>query len=158
MEVVYEEMSKLHHTVSPILAIHSNTKKKSSMLKQVIITLNNIHEWKNKYLVAPKVLPKKDYITTQNDKICIKVQSGHKIDRDVDRVLASYTHLLSGLESVIEVHRVPFIGESREVRKQEEILQEVQEFFDPFRQASNTGDLQVTKENITQYVVEPVRM
>jgi len=64
MVVVYEEMSKLHHTMAPILAIHANMKEKSSMLKEVVIALDNIHEWKNKYLEASEVLPKKDWINT----------------------------------------------------------------------------------------------
>lgn len=64
MSMVYEEMSKLHHTVAPILAIQTNTKERYAMLKEVITTLDNIHEWTTKYPEALRVLLKKDWITT----------------------------------------------------------------------------------------------
>lgn len=65
---------------------------------------------------------------------------------------------MSGLESVIENDRVPSFGAVEPVRKQEGISQEVQAFVDNYRQATDSDDLQVTKENITRYAVEPVRM
>ncbi len=36
MAMVYEVMSKLHHTVGPILAIQANTMKMCAMLKEVV--------------------------------------------------------------------------------------------------------------------------
>lgn len=130
------------------------------MLKQVTMTINNIHKWTNKYLGAPTILPTKCWITDQNDKvhIHIKFQSWDKLARDVDMVLASYRRLLSGLEYVIEVHRVPSIVAIREMRRQEEVLHDIQEFCNPFRQHSTTDNLQVMKETITQYVAEPMRI
>jgi len=55
----------------------------------------------------------------------IKVQSKDKLAKDVERVLASYKHLFSSLESIIQLHGMPAIGKVRQVRKQEEITSEV---------------------------------
>jgi len=97
MEMVYEEMSKLHHTVAPIMAIQAHTKERVAMLKEAMIALDKIHEWSVKYLGAPMVVPKKDWITMQNTKVQlhIKIQYKDKLTKDVDMVLASYRHLFS---------------------------------------------------------------
>ena len=76
----------------------------------------------------------------------------------MERVLASYKHLFSVLELVIQLHGVPVIGEIGLVRKQEEITSEVQAFIETFKEVAHTKDMSVTKENITGYVVEPVRI
>lgn len=51
-------------------------------------------------------------------------QLGDKLARDVDKVLAFYKHLLSGLDLAI--------GAVREVRKPKEIIWEVQAFINTF--------------------------
>jgi len=73
-------------------------------------------------------------------------------------VLASYRHLFCGLESIIEIHGVLSIGEIWQVRKQEDISQEVQAFVNTYRQVAHLDDLLITKDNITLYMVEPVRL
>lgn len=115
MVVIYEEMLMLHHTIYYFLTIQTDPKEKTTMLKQVIRVINNIHEWNKKYIGALETIPTKYWITAQNDKADIKVniQSWDKLRRDVDRSLASYKHLLSVLEYVIEVHRVPPSGKSK---------------------------------------------
>ena len=102
--MVYEYMMKLHNIVAPILAIQNAIKWKSHVLKEVSKTLDNIHKWTNRYLEEPET-PNKYWITTQNDKVqfCIRIQSRDELAKDVDRVLASYNHIISGLESVVEV-------------------------------------------------------
>jgi len=119
MDMVYEDISKLHHTVAPILTIQTHTKERVAMLKEVITTPNSIHVQSIKYLGAPVVVLKKDWITMQNSKVqlCIKIHSKEKLAKYVDRALGSYKHLFNGLESMIEVHGVPSIGEVRHVRK-----------------------------------------
>ena len=128
MEMVDEEMSKLHHTVAPIPVIQDRTKERVAMLKEVVITIENMHEWSIKYPRAPTVFPKKDWITTQNAKVqlCVKIQSKQKLGNDVDRVLASYKHMFNGLESTIQIHGVPSIREVGQENKQEDISNEVQ--------------------------------
>jgi len=119
MAVVYKEMSKLHDTVAPFMAIQSHTKERVAMLKEAMNALDRIHEWSFKYPGAPMVVPKNDWITMKNTKVQlhIKVQSKDKLTKDVERVHASYRHLFSSLESTIQRHGVPLIGEVRQVRK-----------------------------------------
>jgi len=83
------------------------------MLREVITSLDNIHERSTKYPGALVVFPKKDWITMQNAKVelCIKIQSKYKLAKEVEKVLASYRHLFSGLESMIENHGFPSIRE-----------------------------------------------
>jgi len=57
--MVDEEMSRLHHTISPILVIRAHTKERVAMLKEVVIALENMYEWSIKYTEAPTVFPKK---------------------------------------------------------------------------------------------------
>lgn len=119
--VVYEEMCKLHDKIAPIVAIKGHTKERIAMLKEVMTALVRIHEWFIKYPGALEVVPKKDWITMKNIKVqlCIKVQSKYKPTKDVQRLLASYKHLFSSLELVIQLHGVPPIGEFGQVKKQE---------------------------------------
>lgn len=69
MEIIYKEMSKLHHTVAPILEIQAHIKERTAMLKEVVIALDNMHEWSIKYSGALVVVPNKDWITMQNSKV-----------------------------------------------------------------------------------------
>lgn len=50
------------------------------------------------------------------------------------------------------------IGEVGQVRKHEEITSEVHALIKTFKEATHTKDMPVTKENITRYVVEPMRI
>lgn len=107
MAVVYEVMEKLHHTIAPIVAIQTHTKERVSMFKEAMTALDRIHEWCEKYLEAPAVVPRKYWIAMQNTrvKIRIKVQSKDKLDKYVERVMASYRQLFSSLESMIQLDR-----------------------------------------------------
>lgn len=57
--MVYEERSKLHHAVAPILAIQTNTKGKFVMLKKFTKALNSMHWWSTKYLVVSVLILEK---------------------------------------------------------------------------------------------------
>lgn len=59
MAMVYKEMSKLHYTLAPILAIQAHTKERDAMLKEAVIALDRIHERSIKYLRAPMVSPRR---------------------------------------------------------------------------------------------------
>jgi len=75
MVMVYEEMSKLHNTMAPILSIQPHKKERSTLLMEVMITLKSMYEWSIKYPRALTVVPKKDWITIKNSKVqlCIKI-------------------------------------------------------------------------------------
>lgn len=130
------------------------------MLKEAMTALDKIHKWFVKYPRAPVVVPKKDWISIQNTKfqLCIKIQSKEKLAKDVDRVITSYRHLFSSLESMIQLHGAPSLGEVGQVRKKDEISKEVQAFVETYKQTTYTKDLPITKENVTRYVVESVRI
>lgn len=74
MEIVYEEMSKLHHTVAPFLAIQAHTKERAAMLKEAVVTLESMHEWSVKYPRASMIVPKKDWITMKNAKVKLRIK------------------------------------------------------------------------------------
>ena len=115
MVVDYEEMSKLYHTVAPIMTIQAHTKVRVAILKEAMTTFDKIHEWSVKYPGAPMMVPKKDWITMENTKVqlCIKIQSKENLMKDVDMVFISYRQMLSALESIIQLHGVPSMGEVR---------------------------------------------
>jgi len=160
MAVVYEEIEKLHHTIEPIVTIQTHSKERVAMLKEAVTTLDKIHEWSKKHPKAPVVVPKKDWIALQNTRVQlrIKVQSREKLAKDAERALASYRQLFSSLESVIQLHGSPSIGEIGQLRNQEEINNEVQAFIETYRQVTHTGDMPISRENIKCYIIEPVRL
>lgn len=92
MEVVYEEMKKLHHTIEPIVTIQNHSKERVAILKEAMIVLDKIHEWYEKHPEASIVVPRNDCISMQNTSVQlrIKVQSREKLAKDAEKVLASY--------------------------------------------------------------------
>lgn len=82
------------------------------------------------------------------------MKSREKLAKDAERELASYRQLFSSLESVIQLHGSPSIGEIGQVRNQEEINNEVQAFVETY---ARTGDMPISRENIKRYIVEPVK-
>lgn len=118
MAVVYEEMEKLHHTIPPIVVIQTHSKERVAMLKETMTSLDRIHEWSKKYSKAPTVVPRKDWIAMQNTRVQlhVKVQSREKLAKDAERVLASYRQFSNSLESMIQLHGAPSIGEIRRVK------------------------------------------
>jgi len=59
---------------------------------------------------------------------------------------------------MIQIHGVPSIEEVVHVRTQEDISREMKAFIDTYKQVSLAEYLTITKDNITGYVVELVRM
>lgn len=72
--------------------------------------------------------------------------------------MASYRKLLGPLESLVELHKIPYVGTLSETRENEEVKQELQAFLEPIKQAIAKDDIGVTKETITQYGVDSVRL
>ena len=68
--------------------------------------------WMVWYPQAPENLPKKDWIHTQDAKvqIWIKMQSKDKLSKDLDKVMAAYEHLISGIDSMHILHHIPSLG------------------------------------------------
>ena len=69
-------------------------------------------EWVNRYPQAQDTFPRKDWIRTQNNKVKIimKVQSKENLFKDLEKVVTSYEHLISGIESMAELHHIPSLG------------------------------------------------
>ena len=112
MRKVYEEMFTINQTVAPLLRAQVETKKRNEQLKEASKTLNRILEWKNRYPQAPKNFPRKGWIHTQNEKvqICMKVQSKEKLFKDLETVMTTYENLISGIDSMTEMHHIPSLG------------------------------------------------
>ena len=93
--------------------------------------------------VGSDTLPRKDWIFTQNDKVQIrmKVQSKEKLVKDLEKVMSAYEHLISGIDSMAEVHHNPSLGALGEERTWEEVAQDIQAFLQPIMQAAASQDL-----------------
>ncbi len=63
------------------------------------------------------------------------------------------TKLHLGLEALVWVHNIPSVGEFGEVKQKDVIIQELEDFLD-----ITQDDLEVTKEIVLQYVIEPVKL
>lgn len=74
--------------------------------------MDNMLEWSSIYPQAPDTLPRKDWVCTQNDKVQIqmKIQSKDKLVKDLEKVMSSYEHLISGIDSMEETHHIPSLG------------------------------------------------
>ena len=84
-------------------------------------------EWVNRYPQAPDTLPRKDWIHTQNDKVQIrmKVQSKEKLLKDLEKVMIAYEHLISGIDSMDELHHTPSLGTLGEEKTWEQVDQDI---------------------------------
>jgi len=78
MEMVYKETSKLHHIVAPILTIQAHIEERVTIMKEVLVDIDSMHEWCIKYIGAQKVVPKKEWITMKNDKVSSTLRSSRK--------------------------------------------------------------------------------
>ena len=105
-------MFTIKQTVAPLLRAQVETKKRNEQLKEATTTLDIIIEWTSRYLQAPDTLPKKNWIHTQNDKVQIrmKVQSKEKLFKDLEKVMTAYEILISGIDSMAELHHIPSLG------------------------------------------------
>ena len=81
-----------------------------------------------RYPQAPEHFPKKDWIHTQDAKVQIhmKMQSKDKLSKDLDKVMSSYDHLISGIDLMHTLHHIPTLGALDERKTWEQVDQEIQ--------------------------------
>ena len=105
-------MFTIKQTVSPLLRAQAETKQRSKKLNKASVPLDRLIEWIGRYPQALEKLPKKDWIHTQDAKvqICIKMQSKEKLSKDLEKVMAAYENLISGIDSMHELHHIPSLG------------------------------------------------
>ena len=70
--------------------------------------------------------------------------------------MSAYQHLISGIESMDELHHIPSLGTLGEEKTWEQVNQEIQAFLQPIRQVATTSDLLASQENLVKFVVTPV--
>ena len=105
-------MFTIKQTVAPLVRAQAETKKRSKQLKEFLATLDRMIEWMGRYPQAPENLPKKHWIHTQDAKvhIRIKIKSKDKLSKDLDKVMATYEHLISAIDSMHTLHNIPSLG------------------------------------------------
>ena len=55
--------------------------------------------------------------------------------------MSAYEHLISGVDSMAEVHDIPSLGALGEEKMWEEVSKDIQAFLQPIRQANASQDL-----------------
>ena len=86
----------------------------------------------------------------------MKMQSKDKISKDLDKVMATYEHLISDIDSMHILHHIPSLGALDEGKTWEQVNQEIQSFLQPIKQATATSDLAASQENLGKFLVMPV--
>ena len=66
----------------------------------------------------------------------MKMQSKDKLSKDLDKVMSSYDHLISGINSMHTLHHIHSVGELDEGKTWEQVDQEIQSFLQPIKQAA----------------------
>ena len=67
--------------------------------------------------------------------------------------MSAYEHLISGIDSIAEVHRIPSLGALDGGKTWEEVAQDIQAFLQPIRQATIFQDLPASQENLFQFIM-----
>lgn len=127
MRQVYGEMFTIKQTVAPLVKAQMKTKQRHEQLKEASAALDRMMDWTARYPQAPEHLPKKDWIHTQDAKVQIrmKMQSKDKLSKDLDKVMAAYEHLISGIDSMHTLHHIPSLGALDERKTWEQVNQEI---------------------------------
>ena len=112
MRQVYVEMFTIKQTFAPLVRAQTKTKQKHEQLKEALAALDRMMDWTVRYPQAPEHFPKKDWIHTQDAKVQIrmKMQSKDKLSKDLDKVMAAYEHLISGIDSMHLLHHITSLG------------------------------------------------
>ena len=86
----------------------------------------------------------------------MKVQSKEKLFKDLEKVMTAYEHLISDIDSMVELHHIHSLGTLGKDKTWEQVNQEIQAFLQPIRQVAATPDLLASQENLVKFVVMPV--
>ena len=84
------------------------------------------------------------------------MQTKDKLSKDLDKVMAAYEHLISGIDLMHILHHIPSLGALDEGKTWEQVDQEIQSFLQPIKQAAATPDLAASEENLGKFLVMPV--
>ena len=88
----------------------------------------------------------------------IEIQSKEKLTKDLEKVMSSYRHLSSGMESMAELHQIPPLGPLRKENTWQQTEQDIKAFIQPIEQAAASQDLTASKENLVKFIVTPIRI
>ena len=62
--------------------------------------------------------------------------------------MTTYDHLISGIESMAELHHIPPLDPLSEDKTWQQIDQDIKAFMQPIEQAAASRDLQASRENL----------
>ena len=127
-------MLAIKQMVAPLVEAQTETRTKVAQLKEACVAIDRVLEWSSTYTQALDTLPKRGWLDTQNDKaqMRVEIQTKEKLAKDLERVMNSYGHLNSGMESMIAVHQLPPVGPLTEERTWQQIEQDIKGFIQPF--------------------------
>ena len=110
--------------------------------------------WTIQYPQAPENLPKRDWIHTQDAKVQLRMvmQSGDKLSKDLDKVMSSYNHLISGIDSMHTLHHIPSLGALDEEKTWEQVDEDIQSFLQPIKQATADPKPSASPEHLSQFI------
>ena len=125
MRQVYGEMFTIKQTVTSLVRARAETKQKHEQLKEASAALDKMMNQTVQYPQVPEHLPKKDQIHTQDAKfqIRMKMQSKDKLSKDLEKVMSSYDHLISGIDQIHTLHHIPSLGALDESKTWEQVDQ-----------------------------------
>ena len=116
--------------------------------------------WTVQYPQAPENFLKRDWIHTQDVKVQLRmaIQSKDKLSKDLDKVMSSYNHLISGIDSMHTLHHIPSLGALEEEKTWEQVHQDIQSFLQPIKQAAADPEPSASQEHLSQFIATPVRI
>ena len=86
------------------------------------------------------------------------IQSKDKLSKDLDKVMSSYDHLISDIDSMHTLHHILSLGALDESKTWEQVDQEIQSFLQPIKQAAAAPEVAASQENLGQLLVAPVQI
>ena len=131
MRQVYGEMFTIKQTIAPLVRARAETKQKHEQLREASQALDRMMDWTVRYRQAPENFPKRDWMHTQDVKVQLHmaIQSKDKLSKDLDKVMSSYNHLISGIDSMHTLHHIPSLGALDEEKTWEQVDQDIQSFL-----------------------------
>ena len=71
---VYKDMLGIKQTVAPLVEAQAETRMKVAQLKEACIAIDQVLEWSNTYTQSPDTLPRRSWLSTQNDKAQMRIE------------------------------------------------------------------------------------
>ena len=86
------------------------------------------------------------------------IQSKDRLSKDLDKVMSSYNHLISGIDSMHTLHHIPSLGALDEEKAWEQVDQDIQSFLQPIKQAAAAPEPAASQEHLSQFIATPARI